>query len=139
MNDLSAQLHDSLNIIKENNRLRIENAHLRETIDLRDQEIARLISTTLPARYDSALIAGARVNCANVIDDYGNPCGDEGRLCDACEANVMAEHAWLRGTQSPDQERQDMIDAGREHLLPDVLADKIDMARMREKDSWTKT
>jgi hypothetical protein len=27
-----------------------------------------------------------------------------------------------------------MIDAGRGHLLPDVLADKIDMARMRDKE-----
>src|SRR6185437_6550153 len=33
-----------------------------------------------------------------------------------------------------DAMRQDMIDAGRGHLLPDVLADRIDMARMRLKD-----
>ena len=63
------------------------------------------------------------------------------RLCDRHEAEQMAEHkrGWLNAGGSTyaateDQMRRDMIDAGRGHLLPDVLADKIDMARMRAKE-----
>lgn len=59
---------------------------------------------------------------------------DEGRYCDKNRAEAEADHAYLKGTPSPEQYRQDMIDAGRGHLLPDVLADRIDMARMRMKD-----
>lgn len=64
---------------------------------------------------------------------------DEGRMCDKHEAEAMAEHRrdYLNAggyAQTEDQMRQDMIDAGRGHLLPDVMADKIDMARMRMKD-----
>lgn len=64
---------------------------------------------------------------------YHEHCEEE-RMCDKHRAESMAEHAWLKGTPSPEQYRQDMIDAGRAHLLPDVMADRIDMARMRAKD-----
>ena len=59
--------------------------------------------------------------------------------CDACRCE---EYAYWRNLYNraplsetnPEQYRQDMIDAGRSHLLPDVMADRIDAARMREKD-----
>ena len=59
-------------------------------------------------------------------------CDDErGSWCEKHWQEALHE---LKGTPSPEQVRQDMIDAGRGHLLPDVLADRIDMARMRTKD-----
>lgn len=64
--------------------------------------------------------------CSNVIDEHGNPCGDEGRLCDACfEAEAQA-HAYLRGTPrytvmndelARRELEQDLRDAGRGHLV----------------------
>jgi hypothetical protein len=60
---------------------------------------------------------------------------DEGRWCDKHLNETTAEMRaewWRRPTE--ERYRQDMIDAGRSHLLPDVMADRIDRARMREKD-----
>ena len=62
--------------------------------------------------------------CPNIIDDYGNLCGDEGRRCDACEEAEMREHAWMAhvplsaitGVMS-EEEKQDLRDAGRGHLV----------------------
>ena len=84
------------------------------------------------------------MSCTKPIDpDEGNmnTCGDEGRLCFDCRCE---EYAYWRNLYNraplsetnPEQYRQDMIDAGRSHLLPDVMADRIDRARMREKDAW---
>jgi len=64
-------------------------------------------------------------DCQNVIDDYGNPCGDEGRVCEDCMEANMREHAYLRGMprylviddqQSRDELAQELRDAGRAYL-----------------------
>lgn len=59
------------------------------------------------------------VNCEGILDD-GNPCGDEGRICDDCADKIAREYRWMRhvplgaitGTLS-DQDRLDLRDAGR--------------------------
>lgn len=67
-----------------------------------------------------------RFSCENVIDDHGNPCGDEGRACDACFDEAVAEHSYLRGAprhavfndaQAIDERNQELRDAGRGHLV----------------------
>lgn len=67
-----------------------------------------------------------RFACENVIDDHGNPCGDEGRACESCQADAMADHAYLRGQPrhavfndqaAIDERNQDLRDAGRGHLV----------------------
>jgi hypothetical protein len=60
--------------------------------------------------------------------------GESGMWCEKHWQEALHEWGWLKGMPSEEQIRQDMIDAGRGHLLPDVLADKIDMARMRDKE-----
>lgn len=64
--------------------------------------------------------------CENVIDDYGNPCGDEGRACESCQADAMAAHAYLRGKarhsvfndqQAIEERNQELRDGGRGHLV----------------------
>ena len=68
----------------------------------------------------------------------------EGAMCDKHMAEQEAHYRkeWLRAggstdAQTQDQMRQDMIDAGRSHLLPDVMADRIDRARMMAKEEMT--
>lgn len=67
------------------------------------------------------------MSCTNrVLNEDGEDvceCGDEGRACAACESAEAAY--WLRQWQitpaderDPERYRQDMIDAGRAHLLP---------------------
>jgi hypothetical protein len=64
------------------------------------------------------------VTCLNVIDEHGNTCGDEGRMCDACFAKAMAEHSWMRGKPlsavtgvMSEEDKQELRDAGRGHLV----------------------
>jgi len=63
------------------------------------------------------------MNCINIIDDHGNPCGDEGRMCDDCFQQQMKDYAWLRHVSKyavmPIDEdfREEMRDAGRGHLV----------------------
>lgn len=86
--------------------------------------------------------------CPNDLPN-GQPCGDEGHLCDACQIEAEQAHTYLKylprhavfgnaggstDAATTDRMRQDLIDAGRGHLVDGVLADRIDMARMREKD-----
>jgi hypothetical protein len=73
-------------------------------------------------------------------------CDDGERMCDKHWRQHRADFAYLRniplsavtGVMS-EEEKQNMRDSGHAHLLPDALADQIDMARMREKDKWTQT
>lgn len=65
----------------------------------------------------------AVTGCANRLDS-GQPCGDEGRMCEKCEAEAMAEHSWMRGRSQgtctgvmSEQDKQDLRDAGRGHLV----------------------
>lgn len=64
--------------------------------------------------------------CANVINDRGTPCGDEGRMCDPCFDEAAAEHAYLRGqprhavfndAQAVEERNQELRDCGRGHLV----------------------
>lgn len=80
------------------------------------------------------------MNCTKPIDpdnDDMRECGDEGKLCFDCRCEEYAywrnlyDRAPLSET-NPEQYRQDMIDS--EHLLPDVMADRIDYARMMAKE-----
>jgi hypothetical protein len=52
-------------------------------------------------------------------------CGDEGRLCDTCSAEAQKDHEYLRGMSRgaalgvmSEEEKQDLRDAGRGHLVP---------------------
>lgn len=63
------------------------------------------------------------MNCPNLLED-GNPCGDEGRSCDACQEADMREYSYLRFVplgavtgRLSDQDKQDMRDSGRGHLV----------------------
>jgi hypothetical protein len=67
--------------------------------------------------------------CANWLDPDDKEsvirCGDEGRLCDTCSAEAQKEHEYLRGMSRgaalgvmSEEEKQDLRDAGRGHLLP---------------------
>lgn len=61
----------------------------------------------------------------------------EGAYCDAHFEEAAMENARVLRTpigQTEAEMRQDLIDSGRGHLVPDYLADRIDMARMRMKD-----
>lgn len=73
-----------------------------------------------------AKAAAAVTGCQNVINDRGTPCGDEGRMCESCQADAMADHAYLRGLprhavfndqQATDERNQELRDAGRGHLV----------------------
>lgn len=66
------------------------------------------------------------MNCANVIDEHGNTCGDEGRMCEPCFEEAAAEHAYLRGAPrhsvfndaaAVEERNHELIDAGRGHLV----------------------
>jgi hypothetical protein len=87
----------------------------------------------------------SKCDCGNPSVKYHGPHDPDCRSLDVCDGErgiwcekhwqeQLREHGWMKGMPSEAQQRQDMIDAGRGHLLPDVLADKIDMARMRAKD-----
>jgi hypothetical protein len=94
----------------------------------------------------------SKCDCGNPSVKYYGPHDPDCRSLDVCDGErgiwcekhwqeKLHEHGWMSGltggstdAQTQDQMRQDMIDAGRGHLLPDVLADRIDMARMRMKD-----
>lgn len=65
-------------------------------------------------------------DCENTINDRGTLCGDEGRMCETCQADAMADHAYLRGAprhsvfndqQAIDERNQELRDAGRGHLV----------------------
>lgn len=43
---------------------------------------------------------------------------EDGQWCDKHYLQAEADHAYLRGTPSPEQAEQDIRDAGRGHLLP---------------------
>lgn len=69
------------------------------------------------------------MTCLNIIDEHGNLCGDEGRMCKSCEAQAMADHAYLRGmprhavfndAQAIEERNQELRDAGRGHLASDL-------------------
>lgn len=64
--------------------------------------------------------------CENPINDRGTPCGDEGRMCESCQTEAVADHAYLRGQprhavfndqQAIDERNQELRDAGRGHLV----------------------
>jgi hypothetical protein len=66
------------------------------------------------------------MSCVRPLEDneHGALCGDEGRLCDICFAEAMAEHAWMRNVSigavtgvMSEQDKQDLRDAGRGHLV----------------------
>jgi len=59
---------------------------------------------------------------------------DEGLYCDKHFEEASQENAGVLRSPIGSTYEQDMIDAGRGHLLPDVLADRIDMARLRMKE-----
>lgn len=65
------------------------------------------------------------MNCQNLLEN-GQPCGDEGRACDECEASEAAFYSYLKGLpryaviddpQSREELDQDLRDAGRGHLV----------------------
>jgi hypothetical protein len=67
------------------------------------------------------------MTCENyVLDEDGErvcQCGDEGRACEACAAAEYAYWSSLWAVtpadeRDPEKYRQDMIEAGRGHLLP---------------------
>lgn len=67
---------------------------------------------------------------------------EDGLYCDkhfeeAAEENRRVLRSPIGSMYGHDEDamRQDLIDSGREHLATDYLADRIDMARMRMKDS----
>jgi hypothetical protein len=93
----------------------------------------------------------SKCDCGNPSVKYYGPhdpdchsldvCCEDGRMCDKHIADKAAAHAvmWRNcggstDARTQDQMRQDLIDAGRGHLVDGVLADRIDMARMRAKD-----
>jgi hypothetical protein len=64
--------------------------------------------------------------CQNVIDEHGNTCGDEGRMCEDCMDAEMRAHAYLRGAprhsvvndaEAQAERDQELRDAGRAHLV----------------------
>jgi hypothetical protein len=66
------------------------------------------------------------MTCQNVIDEYGNTCGDEGRACDKCSEAEMRARAYLAGmprymvcddAQARAELNQELIEAGRGHLV----------------------
>jgi hypothetical protein len=74
------------------------------------------------------------MNCTNILDS-GQPCGDEGHVCDKHAAEAMAEHAYLRhvprhmvinDAQSSADFDQALIDSGRGYLLLDRDIDQHD-------------
>lgn len=63
--------------------------------------------------------------CLNLLDN-GQPCGDEGRMCDPCFDAAAREHAYLRhvprhtvfnDAQAIEERNQELRDAGRGHLV----------------------
>lgn len=66
------------------------------------------------------------MSCQNVIDNHGNTCGDEGRMCEPCFDEAVADHAYLRNVPrhavfndqaAIDERNQELRDAGRWHLV----------------------
>lgn len=65
------------------------------------------------------------MECTNLLEN-GQPCGDEGRLCEGCHDREMREHEYLRhqprhmvinDEQSREEYAQELRDAGRGHLV----------------------
>lgn len=63
--------------------------------------------------------------CPNTMDN-GQPCGDEGRLCDACQIEAEQAHTYLKyvprhmvfgDSQAREEFNQELRDAGRGHLV----------------------
>lgn len=59
------------------------------------------------------------MNCTNLLDN-GNPCGDEGEICDSCFHDAVTGHSWLRNIswgaltgKLSEKDKQDLRDAGR--------------------------
>lgn len=57
-------------------------------------------------------------------NEHGALCGDEGRLCDKCFAEAVAEHSWMRNVSRgaatgvmSEQDKQDLRDAGKGHKV----------------------
>lgn len=114
-------------------------------------ETARTITANYKRGYDAGYLAG--VNAAKAIFDKhfppketacdcAGPVGPAGQHepgCLSISAPTPAHPDYCHDhgdhlRDSPACERAQMIDAGRSHLLPDVLADKIDYARMMDKE-----
>jgi hypothetical protein len=81
--------------------------------------------------------------CANTLDN-GQPCGDEGHVCDVCFRTAMAEHAYLRhvprvinDAQAQEEFEQEIRDAGRGHLLLDREIDQHDLEASAADDART--
>lgn len=64
-------------------------------------------------------------SCLKLLDN-GQPCGDEGRMCDVCFDEAAAEHSYLRNVPrhavfndqaAIDERNQELRDSGRGHLV----------------------
>jgi hypothetical protein len=95
----------------------------------------------------------SKCDCGNPSVKYYGPhdpdchsldvCCEDGRMCDKHMAEAEADHAYLKhvprhqvfnDAQAVEERNQELRDCGRGHLVDGVLADRIDMARMRAKE-----